>query len=155
MHATSNVAKILTDTSISFNISGCQLGHSCPRKSRQECHKTSIPWPKEYLISGFQEFTLSWAFVLPPSSFAVRLQQMSLHIYLKNPSCCSVAKSCLTLLRHHGLQPARLLCLHTPLQYSFPGKNTEVDCHFLLQDLPHPGKNLLCYSPALAGGLYH
>ena len=28
----------------------------------------------------------------------------------------------------HGLQPARLLCL-----WDFPGKNTGVSCHFLLQ----------------------
>ena len=31
-------------------------------------------------------------------------------------------------LQHHGLQPARLLS-----QWDFPGKNTGVDCHFLLQ----------------------
>ena len=29
----------------------------------------------------------------------------------------------------HGLQPARLLCL-----WNFPGKNTGVGCHFLLQN---------------------
>ena len=31
-------------------------------------------------------------------------------------------------LRSHGLWPARLLC-----PWDFPGKNTEVGCHFLLQ----------------------
>ena len=42
----------------------------------------------------------------------------------------SVAKQCLTLLQHHGLQPARLLC-----PWDFPGKNTRVHCHFLLQGI--------------------
>ena len=39
-----------------------------------------------------------------------------------------VAKSCLTLLEPHRLQPARLLC-----PWDFPGKNIGVGCHFLLQ----------------------
>ena len=39
-----------------------------------------------------------------------------------------VAKSCLTLLQPHGLKPTRLLC-----PGDFPGKNTGVGCHFLLQ----------------------
>ena len=52
------------------------------------------------------------------------------HAYYHNYTCCrhSVAKSCLTLLRLHGLQPARLL-----RPWDFPGKNTGVGCHFLLQ----------------------
>ena len=41
--------------------------------------------------------------------------------------CCLVAKSCLTLLQPHGSQSTRLLC-----PWHFPGKNTEVSCHFLL-----------------------
>ena len=40
-----------------------------------------------------------------------------------------VAKSCPTLATR-GLQPTRLLCL-----WEFPGKDTEVDCHFLLQGI--------------------
>ena len=40
---------------------------------------------------------------------------------------CLVTKSCLTR-RLHGLYPARLLC-----PWNFPGKNTGVGCHFLLQ----------------------
>ena len=42
--------------------------------------------------------------------------------------CCLVIKSCLTLLRSHGLQPTRLLC-----PWDFPDKNTGVGCHSLLQ----------------------
>ena len=41
---------------------------------------------------------------------------------------CLVAKLCLALLRPYGLQPTRLLC-----PWDFPGKNTGVGCHFLLQ----------------------
>ena len=44
--------------------------------------------------------------------------------------CCSVAKSCLTLLQPHRLQPAMLL-----RPWDSPGKNTRVGCHFLLQGI--------------------
>ena len=47
--------------------------------------------------------------------------------------CCLIAKSCPTLLRPHGQQPARLLCL-----WDFPGKNTGVGCHFLLSGSSWP-----------------
>ena len=36
----------------------------------------------------------------------------------------------LILLRPHGLWPSRILCL-----WDFPGKNTRVGCHFLLQEM--------------------
>ena len=52
--------------------------------------------------------------------------------------CCLFAKSYLTLLTPHGLQPARLLC-----PWDFPGKNTGEGCHFLLQGIfPILGLNL-------------
>ena len=41
-----------------------------------------------------------------------------------------MAKSCLALLQSHGLWLARLSC-----PWDFPGKNTGVDCHFLLQEI--------------------
>ena len=44
--------------------------------------------------------------------------------------CCLVTKSCPTLLRSYGLQPARLLC-----PQDFPGTDTGVGCHFLLQGI--------------------
>ena len=48
-----------------------------------------------------------------------------------------VAQQYLTLLRPLGLQPTRLLC-----PWDFPGKNTRVGCHFLLQGiLPTQGLN--------------
>ena len=41
-----------------------------------------------------------------------------------------VITSCLILLQRHGLQPTRLICA-----WDFPGKNTGVDCYFLLQGI--------------------
>ena len=47
------------------------------------------------------------------------------------PCCCYlVTKSCLRLLRPHELQPAKLL-----YPWDFPGKNTGVGCHVLLQGI--------------------
>ena len=47
-----------------------------------------------------------------------------------------VSQLCLTL-QHHGLQPATLLC-----PWDFPGKNTGMGCHFLLQwFFPTQGSN--------------
>ena len=46
---------------------------------------------------------------------------------------CMRACSCSVMsnsLQPHGLQPARFLC-----PWDFPGKNTEVGCHFLLQGI--------------------
>ena len=49
-----------------------------------------------------------------------------------------VSKLGLTLLRSHGLEPARLLC-----PWNSPGKNTGAGCHFLLQGIfPTQGSNL-------------
>ena len=54
-----------------------------------------------------------------------------LRLILKPESnCCLVAKSCPSLLRHYGLQSARLLC-----PCNFPGKTARVGCHFLLQGI--------------------
>ena len=43
---------------------------------------------------------------------------------------CLVTKLCLTLLRPHGLQPTSLLC-----PWGFPGNNSGLGCHFLLQGI--------------------
>ena len=50
----------------------------------------------------------------------------------------SVAQSCPPLLQPHGLQLTRLLC-----PQDFPGKNTGVGCHFLLDGIfLNQGSNL-------------
>ena len=52
-----------------------------------------------------------------------------------NDCCYLVYKLCPTLCEPPGLYPARFLC-----PWSFPGKNTRVGCHFLLQGIfPDPG----------------
>ena len=45
-------------------------------------------------------------------------------------TCCLVAKLCPTLFGPHGLYPTRLL-----RPWDFPGENTGVGCHFLLQGI--------------------
>ena len=57
--------------------------------------------------------------------YQCKLMILSIHIYV---CYCLVTKFCLTHLRPHGLQLTRLLC-----PWEFPGKNTGMGCHFLLQ----------------------
>ena len=48
------------------------------------------------------------------------------------------SRSVVSTLQPHGLQPVRLLC-----PWDFPGKNTGVGCHFLLQGIsPAQGSSL-------------
>ena len=62
----------------------------------------------------------------------------SLYRYIWSCCCCLVAKSCLTLLQPHGLQPTSLL-----RPWDFPGRNTGVGFHSLLQGIfPTQGSNL-------------
>ena len=52
-------------------------------------------------------------------------------VMTKKEVCLFLAtKSCTTLLWPHGLQPIMFLC-----PWDFPGKNTEVGCHFFLQGI--------------------
>ena len=65
--------------------------------------------------------------------------------------CGLTAKSCWTL-RPHGLLPTSLNC-----SWDFPGKNTGVACHFLLQEL-FPPRDRICISCISCIGrqiLYH
>ena len=61
--------------------------------------------------------------------------------YLFNCVCvcvCMCARLCPTLCDPMDCSPARLLC-----PWNFPGKNTGVDCHFLLEGIfPTQGSNL-------------
>ena len=54
----------------------------------------------------------------------------SFFICLSICCCCLVLKSCQTLLQSHGLWPSRLFC-----PWDFPGNNTRMGCHFLLQGI--------------------
>ena len=61
----------------------------------------------------------------------IKIQYTTLYTdYCLHGCSCLAMKLCLTLLWPHGLQPARLLCPRDS-----PGKNTSVDCHFLLQGI--------------------
>ena len=46
----------------------------------------------------------------------------------ENVLCCAHSLSCIQLFGPHRLYPTRLHC-----PWNFPGKNTKVGCHFLLQ----------------------
>ena len=46
----------------------------------------------------------------------------------ENVLCCAHSLSCIQLFGPHRLYPTRLHC-----PWNFPGKNTTVGCHFLLQ----------------------
>ena len=101
-----------------------------------------------------RSYPLQQAYVpLPPDSRSLpslgRLSgfpQPSLTYWFQ--TCFLVTKSCLNLWDSHGLQPASLLC-----PWDFPGKNSGVGCHFLLQrDLSSPG--LEPASPAMTGRFF-
>ena len=62
---------------------------------------------------------------------------------------CSVASVTSNSLQHHVLWPARFLC-----PWDFPGKNTGVGCHFLLQGSSRPRDQRSLVSPMLAGGFF-
>ena len=57
--------------------------------------------------------------------------------------CCSIVPDA---LQPHGLHPTRLLC-----PWDFPGKDTGVGCHFLLQEI-FPAQEL---NPGLPHGRHH
>ena len=60
-------------------------------------------------------------------------KKISIEYKSKYTQCCLVAKLCPTLMWVHGQWTTRLLCL-----WDFPGKNTVVGCHFLLQESSWP-----------------
>ena len=77
-------------------------------------------------------------------STTAKLFSASLYI----SSACLVTKSC-PILATHGLYPARLLCL-----WDFPGRDTGVGFHFLLQGIfltqeSNPGLLYYMWTPAL------
>ena len=102
-----------------------------------------IPWESPAISSG-----MGLLYVRPDyhdTASALEGFQASFNLLARlvlglNSCCCwcLVAQSCLTLLRSHGLWPARLLC-----PWDFPGRNPAVGCHYLLQGIfPTQGSNL-------------
>ena len=94
-----------------------KLNSFCKNKERKD----------EYMLEWqLERITLVFLF---PFSFSFWSLYLTIE-YLSFYCCSSVAKSCPTFLRPHGLKPARLLC-----PWDFPGKNTGVGCHFLFQGI--------------------
>ena len=85
------------------------------------------------------------------SQWVTKSRAFALHYVFHQPTNqCVCAQSCLTLWSH-GVQPTRPLC---PLDS--PGKNTEVSCHFLFQDIfltQGLNPSLLCLLHLQAGSL--
>ena len=114
-----------------------------------ECRKDVCIWPSDFLVKPFKH-CLSWghplytAFVFPfvfyspipeaKASLVVRTESvcsgLSVGCRWVCGEVCTCSLSPVQLLRPHGLQPSRLLC-----PWNFPGKNTGVVCHFLLQGI--------------------
>ena len=65
-----------------------------------------------------------------PDFWYYRISLIAFESYTWNPVFVLVIQSCLTLCNLINFQPVRLLC-----PWNFPGKNTEVGCYFLLQDM--------------------
>ena len=91
------------------------------------------------------------------SIFVTRENLHRRKLWLDVVCVCSVALLCLSdSLWPHGLQPTRLLC-----PWDFPGRNTGVHCHFLLQGIfPTQGSNCatnnqtLSYRFMMTGGIF-
>ena len=77
--------------------------------------------------------------------FTLHCSLLSVQCVYASVCACSVM---FDSLQPHGPQPTRLLC-----PWDFPGKNTGVGCHFLLQgNVPDAGINLASLAfPTLAG----
>ena len=99
------------------------------RPMSQRVHTCSVlyhrgRWPWSPGRSGVRQVSSLWSY-----SFTLLF---TLSSFQNSPCscCCSVTKSCLTLLQPHRLHPARLLC-----PWDFPDNNTGVGYHFLFQGI--------------------
>ena len=72
---------------------------------------------------SFLEFTMSLLSTLVSANTSFSHLKLLWSMYAR-----SFTQLCLTLCHPNGLEPSRLLC-----QWNFPGRNTGVGCHFLLQ----------------------
>ena len=80
-----------------------------------------------------------YALVILNKGLIINLVMISLLRFIRYSSVCVCAQSCPTLCDHMDYSPpTRFLCA-----CNFPGKNTGVGCHFLLQGIfPTQGSNL-------------
>ena len=97
-------------------------------------------WPQ--LSASYMTLQIQCFYLKEPVSIKTELQYdaASLFLGILLLSSCSVMSDS---LQPHELEPPRLIC-----PWNFPGKNTGVGCHALLQGIfPTPGSNpcLLCW----------
>ena len=100
------------------------IGNKLTYSQMSIIYPISVYWIFQ-VIRGVPWFFTTWL-----SSYIPHIIFSLLYIFwccFVSSDCCLVTRLCLTLLRPHGLEPARLLC-----PWDFPGKNTGVGCHFLL-----------------------
>ena len=102
---------------------------ACVNVYKCRCMDLSCSFQRLYLLSSLQ-----WPWVLKKWSC---FEGGQLFLFIdRHVSVLLVAQSCPTLC-DHGLKPTRLLC-----PWDFPGKDTGVGCHFLLQGIfPTQGSN--------------
>ena len=107
-------------------------------------------YPKIPLLGIYPEETITGKETCTPVFFAAlftiaRAWKLDVHQqmngqrrYGTHMHACIISHSVMSnSLAPHGLQPARILC-----PWAYPGKNTGVGCHFLLQGiLPTQGSN--------------
>ena len=122
--------RVVTFLSFSSNI---KLNYLSPSSSNSiGLHKFTLP-PQSYCPA---EFLASWNVIVGGNSQSKsnrhppQLKPLSPWLSGSIICCCLFAQLCLTLLQRYGLQPASSLC-----PWDFPGKNTGVGCHFLLQGI--------------------
>jgi len=85
-------------------------------------------WLKNASAMKMRMQPLNWRWFWQ-TGWSCQCSQHSTLEIIYNYYCCLVAKSCPTLFCN-PIDPARLLC-----PWDFSGKNTGVDCHFLLQGI--------------------
>ena len=121
------VCVLITQSCLTLcNPMDCSLPHSsCPGKNTGVGRHALLQgiFPTQGLNSGLPTLRADFLPSEPPGKpiHTVVVQSLS-HV---------------RLLQSHGLQPTRLLC-----PWDFPGKNTGLGCHFLLQEIfPTQGSN--------------
>ena len=103
------------------------------------CCWASLPTPTSRAMG-----VMAWNWPRWEYLYQVQMLRVRALVFQRAAASCLVAKWCLTLVS----LPARLLCPR-----DFPGKNTRMGCHFLLQgNLPNLGVEP--GSPALACGFF-
>ena len=86
-------------------------------------------------VHGSQPARFSQAVHISPQICIQRHQRVTMDVFVPHATLCLVTQSCPTL--QTWAAPTSLLC-----PWNFPGKNTGVGCHFLLQGIsPTQGLN--------------